>query len=120
MQFDGNRAPSLAGLPDWYLQGQLTKFRDGGCAAISPHIATGMPASRSRFALASELDTVPEIRDRRAASATMKWFTVEPVPTPTIMSSSTKARAASAQSFLRASWSMGPIIYWYSWGLGES
>ncbi len=36
----------------------------------------------------------------------MKWFTVEPVPTPTIMSSSTKARAASAQSFLSASWSM--------------
>ena len=36
----------------------------------------------------------------------MKWFTVEPVPTPTIMSSSTKASAASAQSFLSASWSM--------------
>ncbi len=66
-----------------------------------------MPASRRRFALASELDTVPAMRALRAARAAMKWFTVEPVPTPTIMSSSTKARAASAQSFLRASWSMG-------------
>ena len=60
------------------------------------------------------------MRERRAASAAMKWFTVEPVPTPTIMSSSTKARAASAQSFLSASWSMEAIIYWYSWGLEES
>jgi hypothetical protein len=33
------------------------------------------------------------------ASASMKKFTVEPVPTPTIMSSSTNLSAASAAAF---------------------
>src|SRR6184192_189773 len=54
-----------------------------------------MRASRSRLALASELATAP-----------MKKFTVEPVPTPTIMSSFTYLSAASAAAFFCALASM--------------
>src|SRR5262252_8253530 len=62
---------------------------------------------RRRLALASELATVVLMRPLFAASASMKKFTVDPVPTPTTMSSSTKARAASAAAFFCAFWSMG-------------
>src|SRR5438128_3317888 len=65
-----------------------------------------MRASRSRLALASELATAPLMRPRIAASASMKKFTVEPVPTPTIMSSFTYLTAASAAAFFCALASM--------------
>ena len=42
-----------------------------------------MPCARSRSVLLSELDTAPAMRAVIVASASMKWFTVEPVPTPT-------------------------------------
>src|SRR5438046_1370015 len=66
-----------------------------------------MRASRSRLALASELATAPLMRPRIAASASMKKFTVEPVPTPTIMSSLTYSSAASAAAFFCALASIG-------------
>ena len=41
-----------------------------------------MPSLSRRWVLASLLETAPAIRWRSAASASMKKFTVEPVPTP--------------------------------------
>src|ERR1700694_3757195 len=61
-----------------------------------------MRASLKRFALASELATAPLMRALIVASASMKKFTVEPVPTPTIMSSFTYCSAASAAAFFCA------------------
>src|SRR5690242_6560069 len=66
-----------------------------------------MCCPRRRFALASELATVPLMRPFTDASASMKKFTVEPVPTPTTMSSSTYFNAASAAAFFCALASMG-------------
>ena len=41
-----------------------------------------MPCARSRAVLACELDTAAPMRCGIAASASMKQFTVEPLPTP--------------------------------------
>src|SRR5206468_1026413 len=41
-----------------------------------------MPWPRRRALLCSELDTAPRMRSGMRASASMKQFTVEPVPTP--------------------------------------
>lgn len=48
---------------------------------------TSMPCAASRRELASELETAPTMRSRMPASASMKWLTVEPVPTPTMLPS---------------------------------
>ena len=42
-----------------------------------------MPKAFSRRVEASELETAPLIWSFMLANASMKWFTVEPVPTPT-------------------------------------
>ena len=47
--------------------------------------STAMPWSRSRWLLRSLLDTAPAMRSLMPASASMKWLTVEPVPTPTTL-----------------------------------
>src|SRR5688500_19761304 len=65
-----------------------------------------MPASFSSRALASDDETAPAMRWRRSFSAAMKWLTVEPVPTPTFIPSSTYSRAASAAAFFFESASM--------------
>ena len=44
--------------------------------------------------LATELETAPLICPFMLARASMKWFTVEPVPTPTISPGSTYCSAA--------------------------
>src|SRR5258708_37940337 len=69
-----------------------------------------MRCSRRRLALASELATAPLMRARFDPRASMKKFTVEPVPTPTIMSSSTYFSAASAAAFFCALASMAERI----------
>src|SRR5205085_1096318 len=48
-------------------------------------------------------DTVPRMRPRRRARPSMKNATVEPVPTPTMVPSSTKPSAASAESLFCSS-----------------
>src|SRR5688572_17426316 len=53
--------------------------------------------------LCSELDTAPSIRDFIRARPSMKNATVEPVPTPTTLPSSTNSSAFSAASFFCAS-----------------
>src|SRR6185369_13893519 len=55
-----------------------------------------MPWLFRRSAVATELATAPLIRCLIFASSSMKWFAVEPVPTPTIASSSTYSIAARA------------------------
>src|SRR4249919_775705 len=56
-----------------------------------------MPCALSNFVLFSELETVPSIRDFIRASASMKKATVEPVPTPTMLPSSTYSAALSPE-----------------------
>src|SRR5512139_1251135 len=65
---------------------------------------TVMPCARSRSVLCCELDTAPRMRDLRPARASMKRFTVDPVPTPTIASSGTWIRAAWPTSVFSSSW----------------
>ena len=62
-----------------------------------------MPAAFMRWALASELETAPSIRFFMRASSSMKKFTVEPVPTPTMAPSGTSAAAAFAAACFNAS-----------------
>src|SRR5450631_1601873 len=50
---------------------------------------TRMPCCWSRAVLCSELDTAASMRSRTAPSASMKWATVEPVPTPMMLPCST-------------------------------
>src|SRR5690606_20092575 len=75
---------------------------------------TSMPWPRRRALLCSELDTAPSIRCRMRARASMKYATVEPVPTPTSIPSSTNSMAFSAASLLASvmvfgvgSWNQG-------------
>jgi hypothetical protein len=56
-----------------------------------------MPCARSRSVLATELDTAPAMRPCIVASASMKWFTVEPVPTPTTARGTTCQRRLADQ-----------------------
>src|SRR5579863_1363994 len=65
--------------------------------------STGMPRSLRRLALASELETAPSSRPLMAARASMKWLTVDPVPTPTMETSFTYSMAASAAFFFLSS-----------------
>jgi hypothetical protein len=62
-------------------------YSDSGPVALRS--STSMPCARKRCVLCSELDTAPSMRSRMRASASMKNATVDPVPTPTIMPSST-------------------------------
>ena len=48
-----------------------------------------MPWARSRSLLFSLLDTAPLMRSFMPASASMKQFTVDPVPTPTTLPGTT-------------------------------
>src|SRR5688500_12898544 len=66
-----------------------------------------MPCARSRSVLLSELDTAPAMRLRAPASASMKWLTVEPVPTPTRAPSGTWSSAARPTSAFSSSCVMG-------------
>src|SRR5690606_540822 len=54
-----------------------------------------MPCPRKRAVLCSELETAPAMRCLTRASASMKKATVEPVPTPTMLPSSTYSMAFS-------------------------
>ena len=49
MQFDTLSIPAIAGLPDWYIEGQLTKFQDGrrGAHAKDTKGLTMRPMSRT-------------------------------------------------------------------------
>src|SRR5438270_13354548 len=78
-----------------------------------------MRRSRSRFALASELATVVLMRPFIDASASMKKFTVDPVPTPMVASSSTYFSAASAAAFFCAFASMRGSITGYAFDPDE-
>ena len=60
------------------------------CRSTSLASSTRMPCARSRSVLAVELDTAPgDARPSSSASASMKWLTVEPVPTPTTLPGTT-------------------------------
>ena len=54
-----------------------------------------MPSARRRRLLSSLLDTAPATRCFIVPSASMKWLTVEPVPTPTTVPGTTWASAAA-------------------------
>src|SRR5690606_6853072 len=62
---------------------------------VSLRSRTSMPCPRRRRVLCSELETAPAMRCRIRASASMKKATVEPVPTPTMLPSSTYSMAFS-------------------------
>src|SRR5688500_3851417 len=66
-----------------------------------------MPWPISSRLLCSELDTAPSRRDFIRASPSMKKATVDPVPTPTTLPSSTNSSAFSAASFFCASRDIG-------------
>ena len=68
-----------------------------------------MPAASRRAVDALELETAARIRSERAASAAMKKFTVEPVPTPTTVPSETCEIAASAARCLFRSVSLDTL-----------
>src|SRR5438046_10060940 len=69
--------------------------------------STSMPAVFKRAVLASDEDTAPGMSRLRAASRSMKKFTVEPVPTPSVSPGTTYFRAASAALRLASSWLIG-------------
>src|SRR5687768_2703402 len=66
-----------------------------------------MPCLRKRSLLWLELDTTPAMRSFRPASASMKWFTVEPVPTPTTRPGTTYCNAACPTRALSSSCVIG-------------
>ena len=61
---------------------------------------TSTPPARSSLLLASELDTAALIRCLTLRSSVIKKFTVEPVPTPMMVSSSMYCNAAAAAASL--------------------
>src|SRR6478736_4746927 len=65
-----------------------------------------MPCAFSSFVLCSELETVPWIHAFLRASASMKKATVEPVPTPTMLPSSTYSAALSPERRLPSSFAI--------------
>ena len=75
-----------------------------GMRSTSAASSTRMPCARSRSLLFSELDTAPAMRPDIVANASMKWFTVEPVPTPTTAPAGTCSSAARPTSALSSSW----------------
>src|SRR5262245_14583648 len=88
-----------------------------GMRSTSVASSTRMPCARSRSLLFSELDTAPAIDVRCDANASMKWFTVEPVPTPTTVPGTTYSSAARPTSAFSSSWvidgaceTRGPIM----------
>src|SRR3546814_9628756 len=66
-----------------------------------------MPWPRRRAVLCSELETAPSTLCRMRARASMNQATVEPVPTPTIIPSSTNSMAFSAASRLASVMAFG-------------
>ena len=71
------KPPSISSAPSTYTGRDSMPLRSN----------TSMPCAASRRELASELETAPTMRSRMPASASMKWLTVEPVPTPTMLPS---------------------------------
>ena len=65
--------------------------------------STGMPSERAWSEVATEVETQRISFRPRSASAGSRWATVEPVPSPTSIPSSTSSAAASAASFFSAS-----------------
>ena len=65
--------------------------------------STGMPSLRKRSVEASELLTAPRRLPLMAASASMNLLTVEPVPTPMMLSGGTWRKAAVATKVLSSS-----------------
>src|SRR5205085_4838183 len=65
-----------------------------------------MPCALSSLVLCSELETVPWIQAFLRASASMKKATVEPVPTPTMLPSSTYSAALSPERRLPCSFAI--------------
>ena len=65
--------PSISSAPSTYTGMRSTRLLS----------STSMPNARRRRLLSSLLDTAPAMRCLIVPSAWMKWFTVEPVPTPT-------------------------------------
>ena len=63
-----------------------------------------MPWAASRRVEASELETAPAMRSGLAASASMKKFTVDPVPTPITVPPRTCSIAASVARYFPLSW----------------
>ncbi len=55
-----------------------------------------MPTAARRVDDATELETAPFMRPANGASASMKWLTVDPVPTPRTARSGMKGSAARA------------------------
>src|SRR3546814_18605839 len=66
-----------------------------------------MPGPGRRAVLCSELETAPSTLCRMRARASMNQATVEPVPTPTIIPSSTNSMAFSAASRLASVMAFG-------------
>src|SRR5438445_6502784 len=67
---------------------------------------TSIPSALSAAVDFSELDTAALIRSRILPSSSMKCITVEPVPTPTTLPSSTNLIAACADLRFCSSWFM--------------
>ena len=67
--------PSISSAPSTYTPSAVTSLAS----------STGMPWPFRRSVLCTELDTAPATRTGMRASASMNWFTVEPVPTPTML-----------------------------------
>ena len=77
-----------------------------GSRSTSLASSTRMPWPCRRTVLALLLDTAPAMPSRSVASASMKWFTVDPVPTPMMLPGSTCVSAAWATMAFISSWVM--------------
>src|SRR5262245_37155374 len=73
---------------------------------VSFNSRTRMPAACRRLVVAFELETAAATRRLSRESASMKRLTVEPVPTPIVVSGSMSCAAASATLRFASSWLM--------------
>src|SRR3954453_20484930 len=100
--------PPFTSQPDgatWSAPSIATSSR--ASAIAPPNGSTLMPRSRAMCSVAAEVATQRR-SSPRAASAGSRYATVEPVPRPTVMPSSTSCAAASAASFFSCATLTGP------------
>src|SRR3954454_18342913 len=102
--------PPFTSQPDgatWSAPSIATSSR---ASAIAPRNgSTLMPRSRAMCSVAGEVATQRR-SSPRSASAGSRYATVEPVPRPTVMPSSTSCAAASAASFFSCATLIGPRL----------
>ena len=99
------RVGAAAALDQPVVRGDLVGAVDRDVEAVEPVEGLHRDAELARRArsVATEVATQRRSLRPRAASAGSRWATVEPVPRPTVIPSSTSSAAASAASFFSRS-----------------